>query len=128
VVMGCPNVVRGGSHLGWASAASLAERDICTVLCSDYYYPAMLGAALILADRQVLDFAHAWGLVTLNPARAAGLTDRGEIAPGKRADLILVDPAVPRVVATVAAGRLAWIGDGARMDTGTSRPKMHAGA
>ncbi|MEO9188907.1 MAG: alpha-D-ribose 1-methylphosphonate 5-triphosphate diphosphatase, partial [Acetobacteraceae bacterium] len=49
VVMGSPNVVRGRSHLGWASAARLAEAEICTVLSSDYYYPAMLQAALVLA-------------------------------------------------------------------------------
>ena len=42
VAMGCPNVVRGGSHLGWASAARLVEAGICSVLTSDYYYPAMM--------------------------------------------------------------------------------------
>ena len=47
VAMGCPNVVRGGSHLGWASAARLAEAGLCTVLTSDYYYPAMCRAAFI---------------------------------------------------------------------------------
>ena len=50
VVMGSPNVVRGGSHLNWASAASLAERGLCTVLVSDYYYPALAKAALMLAE------------------------------------------------------------------------------
>ena len=51
VVMGCPNVVRGGSHLGWASAARMAEAGICNVLSSDYFYPAMLRAAMVLAGR-----------------------------------------------------------------------------
>ncbi len=111
VVMGCPNVVRGGSHLGWASAASLAERDICTVLCSDYYYPAMLAAAWSLAGR--IGLARAWALISANPAAAAGLTDRGAIAPGRRADLVLVDPAGPSVVVTLAAGKLAHV-DGAQ--------------
>jgi alpha-D-ribose 1-methylphosphonate 5-triphosphate diphosphatase len=109
VVMGCPNVVRGGSHLGWASAASLAERDICTVLCSDYYYPAMLLAAWTLAERGVLSLARAWSLISANPAAAAGLKDRGVIAEGKRADLVLVDPVGPTVVATIAAGRVGYI-------------------
>ena len=109
VVMGCPNVVRGGSHLGWASAASLADRDICTVLCSDYYYPAMLPAAWSLGARGALSLAQAWSLVSANPAAAAGLHDRGAIADGKRADLVLVDPAGPAVVATFAAGQLAFI-------------------
>jgi alpha-D-ribose 1-methylphosphonate 5-triphosphate diphosphatase len=114
VVMGCPNVVRGGSHLGWASAARLAEAGICNVLSSDYFYPAMLRAALILAGRGVLDLPHAWALISANPAAATGLTDRGTIAEGQRADLVLVDPMQPRVVATIAGGRIAHItADGA---------------
>jgi alpha-D-ribose 1-methylphosphonate 5-triphosphate diphosphatase len=109
VVMGSPNVVRGGSHLGWASAAVLAEAGICNVLSSDYYYPAMMRAAFILAGRGVLDISQSWGLISGNPAAAAGLMDRGAIAAGKRADLVLVDPTVPRVVATIAGGRIAHI-------------------
>jgi alpha-D-ribose 1-methylphosphonate 5-triphosphate diphosphatase len=109
VVMGCPNVVRGGSHLGWASAARLAEAGICNVLSSDYFYPAMLRAAMILAGRGVLDLPRAWALISANPAAAGGLTDRGVIAEGKRADLVLVDPAQPRVVATIVGGRLAHV-------------------
>src|SRR5580658_9850316 len=109
VVMGCPNVVRGGSHLGWASAARLAEAGICSVLSSDYFYPAMLRAALILAGRGVLDLPRAWALISANPAAAAGLTDRGSIAEGARADIVLVDPARQHVVATVAGGRLAHL-------------------
>jgi alpha-D-ribose 1-methylphosphonate 5-triphosphate diphosphatase len=109
VVMGCPNVVRGRSHLGWASAARLAEAGICSVLSSDYFYPAMLRAALILAGRGVLDLPQAWGLISANPAAAAGLKDRGAIAEGLRADLVLVDPSQPRVVATMVAGRFAHL-------------------
>jgi len=107
VVMGSPNVVRGRSHLGWASAARLAEAGICNVLSSDYFYPAMLRAALTLGQRGVLDMAQAWALVSANPAQAAGLSDRGTISPGKRADLVLVDPVVSRAVATIVAGRVA---------------------
>jgi alpha-D-ribose 1-methylphosphonate 5-triphosphate diphosphatase len=109
VVMGSPNVVRGGSHLGWASAATLAEAGICTVLSSDYYYPSMLRAAFVLAARGVLDLGRAWALISANPARAAGLEDRGAIEPGRRADLVVVDPAGPSTVATIAAGRIAHL-------------------
>jgi len=107
VVMGSPNVVRGRSHLGWASAARLAEDGICTVLSSDYFYPAMLRAALVLAGRGALDLSCAWALISANPAAAAGLSDRGAIAEGMRGDLVLVDPRHARVVATIAAGRIA---------------------
>ena len=109
VVRGCPNVVRGGSHLGWASAARMAEAGICRVLASDYFYPAMLRAAMILAGRGVLDLPQAWELISANPAAAAKLTDRGAIAEGLRADVVLVDPASPRVVATMVGGRIAYV-------------------
>jgi alpha-D-ribose 1-methylphosphonate 5-triphosphate diphosphatase len=109
VAMGCPNVVRGGSHLGWASAARMAEAGICTVLTSDYYYPAMMRAAFILADRGVLDLPRAWALISENPARAGGLSDRGTIEAGKRADLLVVDAATSRAVATIVGGRLAHV-------------------
>ena len=126
VVMGCPNVVRGGSHLGWASAARMAEAGICRVLASDYFYPAMLRAAMVLAGRGVLDLPQAWGLISANPAAAANLTDRGAIAEGLRADVVLVDPALPRVIATIVAGRIAYVtAEGAaRLSAGAAHAMM----
>ena len=109
VVMGCPNVVRGGSHLGWAGAGALAEQGVATTLCSDYFYPAMTAAALRLASGP-LGLAGAWALVSTNPAAAAGLHDRGRIAPDLRADLVLLDPQTGEVVATVCEGRIAYAG------------------
>ena len=109
VVMGAPNVVRGGSHIGWASAAPLAEQGVVSVLASDYHWPAMLNAAFTLVGRGVLDLPAAWALVSLNPARACGLADRGELSPGQRGDVVVVDPAGPHVVAVFAAGRLAHL-------------------
>jgi alpha-D-ribose 1-methylphosphonate 5-triphosphate diphosphatase len=111
VAMGSPNVVRGGSHLGWASAATLAEAGICSVLTSDYYYPCLMRAAFVLAGRGVLSLSQAWDLISANPAAAGHLADRGQIAPGKRADLALIDAtgAAPRLVATIAQGRIAYM-------------------
>jgi alpha-D-ribose 1-methylphosphonate 5-triphosphate diphosphatase len=109
IVMGSPNVVRGGSHLGWTSAAESAERGICSVLTSDYYYPCLLAAPFVLQARGTLDLAQAWALVSANPAAAAGLSDRGSIAAGKRADLVLVDPTTRDPVATFVAGRPAFL-------------------
>ena len=108
VVMGAPNVVRGGSHLGWASAAPLAERGLVTVLASDYHWPALLAAPFRLAARGVLDLAQAWALVSANPAEALGLSDRGRIAPGLRGDLALVTPQ-GSLVAVFHRGELAWL-------------------
>jgi alpha-D-ribose 1-methylphosphonate 5-triphosphate diphosphatase len=109
VVMGCPNVVRGGSHLGWTSAAHMVEAGICRVLTSDYFYPAMLRAAMALAGRDTLSLQNAWALISSNPARAAGLGDRGSIEEGLRADLVLVDPASPKVVVTIVGGRIGYL-------------------
>jgi alpha-D-ribose 1-methylphosphonate 5-triphosphate diphosphatase len=69
----------------------------------------MMEAAFVLADRGVLDLPRAWALISANPARAGGLTDRGTIEPGKRADIVIVDPGTHRAVATIAGGRIAHI-------------------
>ncbi len=109
VVMGAPNVVRGGSHIGWASAAPLAEQGVVSVLASDYHWPAMLNAAFTMVGRGVLDLPAAWALVSTNPARASGLVDRGTLSAGQRGDVVVVNPAGPGVVAVFAAGRLAHL-------------------
>ena len=112
IVLGAPNVVRGGSHTGWIDATEMIGRGLCSVLASDYYYPAPLLAAFALARRGVLPFGQAWALVSQTPANAVELNDRGQIAPGRRADLIIVDASAggqPRVVATIVAGRLVHL-------------------
>src|SRR5262245_46449195 len=112
IVLGAPNVVRGGSHTGWIDATEMIARGLCSVLASDYYYPAPLFAGFALAARGVASLARAWRLVSATPATAVGLADRGELACGRRADLILVDAcaaAPPRVVATIAAGRIVHL-------------------
>jgi len=113
IVLGAPNVVRGGSHTGWIDATEMIGRGLCSVLASDYYYPAPLLAAFALARRGTLPFGQAWALVSQTPANAVKLNDRGQIAPGQRADLIIVDPSAvgqqPCVVAAIVAGRLVHL-------------------
>jgi alpha-D-ribose 1-methylphosphonate 5-triphosphate diphosphatase len=90
-VMGAPNVVRGGSHSGNASARDLAEAGLLDILSSDYVPAALLMAAFHLADAPSIGgLAGAVRLVTKSPAEAAGLVDRGEIVVGRRADLVRV--------------------------------------
>ena len=118
IVMGAPNVMRGKSHIGWASATEMIARGLCSVLASDYYYPAQLIAAFRLADIGVAPIEKAWPLVSESPARAVGLNDRGSIEPGLRADLILIDPRVaarPRVVAVMVAGRMVHLTEADRV-------------
>jgi alpha-D-ribose 1-methylphosphonate 5-triphosphate diphosphatase len=117
-VFGAPNVLRGGSHTGCPSASEMVARNLCTVLASDYYYPALLQAPFKLDAQGNLSWQEAWSLVSRNPARVLGLSDRGELTPGKRADVILVDAnrvGGPHVVATVANGRLCHLSDATRI-------------
>jgi alpha-D-ribose 1-methylphosphonate 5-triphosphate diphosphatase len=89
-VMGAPNVVRGGSHSGNMSAVSLAEAGLLDILSSDYVPASLLHAAFLLNARVGINLPAAIAVVAANPARAIGLTDRGEIAAGQRADLVRV--------------------------------------
>jgi alpha-D-ribose 1-methylphosphonate 5-triphosphate diphosphatase len=89
-VMGGPNVVRGGSHSGNVAAAHLASLGLLDILSSDYVPGSLLTAALRLVDDGYLSLAQAVATVSRNPACSVGLSDRGEIAQGLRADLIQV--------------------------------------
>ncbi|WP_295316359.1 alpha-D-ribose 1-methylphosphonate 5-triphosphate diphosphatase, partial [Roseobacter sp.] len=109
VVLGSPNAVRGGSHKGNASAIDLIAMGHCDALASDYHYPSPRRAALMLADTGMVDFKTAWGLVSSGPARALGLTDRGTLEPGKRADLVILDATTRRVAATLAGGMFSHV-------------------
>jgi alpha-D-ribose 1-methylphosphonate 5-triphosphate diphosphatase len=87
VMMGAPNLVRGGSHSGNVSAAALAEAGLLDILSSDYVPAALLYAAVLLADVWN-DLPRAMATVSSGPAHAAGLVDRGQLAEGMRADVI----------------------------------------
>jgi alpha-D-ribose 1-methylphosphonate 5-triphosphate diphosphatase len=91
ILMGAPNVVRGKSHSGNISATDLVRAGLLDILSSDYVPFAPLQAAFALPQRvDTIALPAALATVTRNPARAAGLSDRGEIAVGKRADLVRV--------------------------------------
>jgi alpha-D-ribose 1-methylphosphonate 5-triphosphate diphosphatase len=106
VLMGAPNLVRGGSHSGNIATAELAKAGILDILSSDYVPSSLLLAALRLpVAAPNIDLPTAVRTVTKSPADAVGLTDRGEIAPGKRADIIRV-----HVTANGSAVRNVWCG------------------
>jgi alpha-D-ribose 1-methylphosphonate 5-triphosphate diphosphatase len=124
IVFGAPNVVRGGSHTGWTRASDMIEKGLCSVLASDYYYPAPLLAAFRLAADKVLPLGKAWDLISAAPAKAAGLSDRGTLTEGQRADILLVDDALPmrpRIVAVIAGGRLVCMTDADRIAASRAR-------
>jgi len=126
IVYGAPNVVRGGSHTGWTKASDMIAKGLCSVLASDYYYPAQLLAAFRLAADGVLPLSKAWDLVSAGPARATGLTDRGILAQGRRADILLVDdtmPLRPRLIAVISGGKLVHLTDASRLLATVTAPR-----
>lgn len=103
ILMGAPNVVRGGSHSGNISARELVRGGMLDILSSDYVPFSLMQATFALAEgEEAISLPQAVAMVTRHPAAAAGFADRGEIAAGKRADLVRVafDDGVP-VVRTV---------------------------
>lgn len=109
VILGAPNVVRGASHAGNVSAMSLIAEGLCDALASDYHYPSPARAARRCVELGVTDMPTAWALLSSGPARLLGLSDRGEITAGKRADLVVKDSHTHRIVATIAGGNIAWM-------------------
>jgi alpha-D-ribose 1-methylphosphonate 5-triphosphate diphosphatase len=107
--MGAPNVVRGGSHNRNLSAVDVIAMGYCNALASDYHYPSPRRAALMLADAGLCDLATAWGLVSAGPAQVLGFADRGVLAPGMRADIVVLDKATRRVAATLVQGRVSYM-------------------
>jgi alpha-D-ribose 1-methylphosphonate 5-triphosphate diphosphatase len=87
VLMGAPNIVRGGSHSGNVAASTLARGGVLDILSSDYYPASLLHAAMMLTE-EGYTLPQAIRTVSQHPAQAVGLHDRGEIKVGLDADLI----------------------------------------
>ncbi len=104
VMMGAPNLIRGGSHSGNVAAAALAEAGLLDIVSSDYVPSALLLAGLLLGDLWG-DVARGVATVTAAPARATGLADRGHLDIGARADVIRV----ARIGHGAAVVRGAWV-------------------
>jgi len=108
IIVGAPNIVRGGSQSGNLDARELIQRGLADIICADYHVPSLLPAALRLVDEGLVGLPAAIRMLTLNAARAVGLTDRGAIAPGQLADLCIarVDGSgVPQIEQVFRQGR-----------------------
>jgi alpha-D-ribose 1-methylphosphonate 5-triphosphate diphosphatase len=103
IVMGAPNLVRGGSHSGNISALELAQHDLLDCLSSDYVPHSLLHGVFLLRDQAGWSLARAACTATSNPARMVGLDDRGEVSPGKRADFVRV-----RELSGVPVSMMTW--------------------
>lgn len=107
VIMGAPNMVRGGSHSGNVSAADLARAKLLDAFSSDYVPSSLMHAAFLLIEKTDFTLPEAIATVSINPARMARMDDRGEIAVGKRSDYcrVRVTEGIPGVTATWKNGR-----------------------
>ncbi|CAN0584322.1 unnamed protein product, partial [Ectocarpus sp. 12 AP-2014] len=92
VVVGAPNYVRGGSQSGNVAVKELLQHGVVDALASDYVPGSLLSAAFAIADDPELDIdlPGAVAMVSRRPAEISGLTDRGAIAEGLRADLVRI--------------------------------------
>ncbi|MEO1491992.1 MAG: alpha-D-ribose 1-methylphosphonate 5-triphosphate diphosphatase [Pseudomonadota bacterium] len=109
-ILGAPNVLRGGSHIGAIDAAPAIADGLCTCLASDYYYPAQLRAAAKLGNGSAEALARHWAVVSTNPAAAAGMAPRGTLTAGAEADVIALrlTDAGPQTEMVFRAGNLVW--------------------
>ncbi|MDO6588092.1 alpha-D-ribose 1-methylphosphonate 5-triphosphate diphosphatase [Salipiger sp. 1_MG-2023] len=128
VLMGAPNVVRGGSQSGGVSALHLISRGLCDALVSDYHYPCLAEAAWVLVDKGVRDLPQAWDMISRVPAEIMGLADRGRLDHGMRADFVVINEATREIEATVSGGRLAYLAGeaGARLVGAMAGPRLAA--
>ena len=111
IIMGGPNMVKGGSHSGNVSAAELAQLDVLDIFSSDYVPSSLLLATFMLGSLEGWTLPKAVRTVTRNPARAIGMSDRGEVAAGQRADILRVRMnrvGMPHVMETSLAGKRAY--------------------
>jgi len=109
--MGAPNVVRGQSQSGNVSARDLIAKDACDFLCSDYHPSSMLQAPYTIHHKLGLDLSRCFEMVSGIPAKLARLDDRGEIAAGKLADLLVIDDStIPKIVLTLKEGTAVYNG------------------
>ncbi|MEO0341926.1 MAG: alpha-D-ribose 1-methylphosphonate 5-triphosphate diphosphatase [Pseudomonadota bacterium] len=112
ILMGAPNVVRGGSQSGNIAATDLIREGLCDVLVSDYYAPALATAAWTLVNQRILNLPQAWKMVSSNAADAKGWTDRGWIASGQRADAVIINKETRQIEGTIAGGQIGYANGG----------------
>ena len=109
VIMGAPNLVRGGSHNGNVSTLELLKLGYCSILVSDYYYPSLLQSIWYLLDHKICSIENAWALISENPAKALNIDKRGAIKVENYADLVIINPKTREIEATICNGKIANI-------------------
>jgi len=119
-IMGAPNALLGRSHSNNLSALDGIRAGLVDILAADYHPASMLQSACAIAAHGLVPLHEAVRMVSLNPAEAAGLVDRGSLEIGKRADVVIVQMAErPRVRGTLRRGRLVYWDGSVAMNTTT---------
>jgi len=111
IIVGAPNIVRGGSQSGNLSAIHLASRELADIICADYHSPSLLPAAWKLVDAGVRDLPATIRMLTANPAKALNMDDRGSLEIGKIGDIAIVrvdDQGWPHCETTIVGGRQSF--------------------
>ncbi|MEP5151480.1 alpha-D-ribose 1-methylphosphonate 5-triphosphate diphosphatase [Planktotalea sp.] len=109
IILGAPNVMRGGSHAGNVAADELIGDGLCDALASDYHYPALRQSVGKLINNGVCDLRRGWAMLSSGPAAILGLTDRGSLTTGLRADLVVEEIETGRIAATFAGGHITYL-------------------
>ncbi len=126
-IMGAPNALRGLSYSGNLSARDAYQAGALDILVSDYHPSAMLPAIMALGEGASEQLARSVALGSSNPAKAVGLSDRGRIAKGLRADLVVAERGtVARMRATIRGGRPVWSDGTLGFPTCLSEPALEA--
>ena len=119
IILGAPNVVRGGSHIGAIDASTAIQEGLCDVLTTDYFYATPLKAVFKLSENNPDNLPDYWKIVSTNAAVAAGLSDRGTLRTGQRADVlaISIENGTDSIEAVFIEGQPHFISDPARIQT-----------
>ncbi len=109
VILSASSAMRPGSQRSGVSVMELVREGTCDALATDYYYPSMLSAVWNIVDTCEMSLPAAWALVSQRPAEIMRMPDRGTLAVGRRADLVIINQETRQIEATIAGGRLAYL-------------------
>jgi len=90
-IFGAPNLMRGGSHVGALSVTEAIKNNALDILCSDYHYNSLFYSPFKLEELKLVNFEQAWKMISLYPANAVGLKQKGSIKTSKDADFVILD-------------------------------------
>ncbi len=128
ILMGAPNVVRGGSQSGNISAMDLIKERLCAALVSDYHYPTLHKAAFFLVDQKGVDLPYAWRMISTTPAQIMELEDRGTLSAGYRADVVIIHEETRLIEGTIAGGRWSFLAAGLAQRVGQAVARVAVAA